>query len=62
MYKDFDNTILYESYIHRKDNLYNILEQLNKDKVELTELIGERGKINYQEFTINLLDKFEKLS
>lgn len=62
MNKYFDTNILYESYIYRKDNLYNILEQINKDKVEIIELIGNNGKINCEEFTIKTLDKFEKLS
>lgn len=62
MYKYFDSAILYESYIYRKDNVYNILDQINKDKVEITDLIGNKGKINYKEFTINSLDKIEKLS
>lgn len=62
MNKYFDTNILYESYIYRKDNLYNILEQINKDKVEIAELIGDNGKINCEEFTVKTLDKFEKLS
>ena len=62
LYNYFDSAVLYESYIYRKDNLNNILQQINKDKVEITDVIGNKGKINYKEFTINLLDKFEKLS
>lgn len=62
MNKYFNSTVLYESYIYRKDNLYNILEQINKDNVEITELIGINGKISYKEFTKNSLDKIEKMS
>ena len=62
LYNYFNSTILYESYIYRKDNLFNILDQINKDKVEIKEVIGTRGKINYKEFELNTLDKIEKLS
>ena len=62
MYNYFDSTILYESYIYRKDNLFNILEQIKKDKVEIKELVGTRGRINYKEFELNTIDKIKKLS
>lgn len=35
---DFDENILYESYIYRKDNFFNIYKQLKKDEVKLVEL------------------------
>ena len=56
--KYFDKKLLYESYIYRKDNLYNILNQLEQDKVKITKLLG-----NYNNKIITkTLDKIEKLS
>ena len=37
--KDFDDKVLYESLIYRKDTYANIKKQIDKDKVKITELI-----------------------
>lgn len=37
----FDEKVLYESLIYRKDNFFNIKKQLNSDGIELTELVKE---------------------
>ena len=56
--KYFDKKLLYKNYIYRKDNLYNILNQLEQDKVKITKLLG-----NYNNKIITkTLDKIEKLS
>lgn len=41
----FDENIIYESYIYRKDNFQNLKNQLKKDKVKLTGLIKQNGKL-----------------
>lgn len=54
--KKFENKEIYESYIYGKQNIYNIEKQMIKDNVEITELIGNRGKISKEEYQ-NVLDK-----
>lgn len=54
--KKFENKEIYESYIYGKQNIYNIEKQMIKDNVEITELIGNRGKISKEEYQ-NILDK-----
>lgn len=41
---DFENNIIYESYIYRRDTLLNIQNQLKRDNVRLTGLIQNNGK------------------
>ncbi len=46
--KDFENNIIYESYIYRKDTLLNIQKQLKRDNVRLVGLIQNNGKFYLQ--------------
>lgn len=59
--KKFENKEIYESYIYGKQNIYNIETEMIKDNVEITELIGNRGKISREEYQ-NILDKSSYLT
>lgn len=41
---DYDNNIIYESYIYRRDTFLNIRKQLNRDEVRLIGLIKDNGE------------------
>ena len=49
-FQKFPVNILYESFIYSKTSLENILEKIEKDKLEIQYLIGVRGKIKKQEY------------
>ena len=53
----FEDNILYESLIYRKDSYENMITQLRKDKVQIASLIGNNGQINNEEFKRNVLTK-----
>lgn len=59
--KEFEKKEIYESYIYEKQSIYNIEKQMIKDNVEITELIGNRGKISIEEYQ-NILDKSSYLT
>ena len=42
--------MFYESFVYSKTSLENILEKIEKDKLEIQYLIGVRGKIKKQEY------------
>ena len=48
--KQYDENILYESYIYRKDTYKNIQSQIKKDKVKIITLIGNNGIIYENEY------------
>ena len=48
--KQYDENILYESYIYRKDTYKNIENQIKKDKVKIITLIGNNGMIYENEY------------
>lgn len=53
----FEDNILYESLIYRKDSYENMITELRKDKVQVVSLIGNNGQINNEEFKRNVLTK-----
>lgn len=50
---DFNNNVIYESYIYRRDTFSNIRKQLNQDEVRLIGLIKNNG----EEYIKKVLDK-----
>ena len=48
--EEFEQKILYESILYRKDSYKNIREKIQKDKVQITELIGLNGIIHEREY------------
>lgn len=48
--EEFERKILYESILYRKDSYKNIREKIQKDKVQITELIGLNGIIHEREY------------
>lgn len=52
LYKSFNKKMLYESIIIGK-NYNEIIEQINDDKVKITNLIGKNGTININEYRRN---------
>lgn len=53
LYNDFENNILYESLIYRKDSVQNIIEQIKKDNIKISNLLGMRGIIRSEEYNSN---------
>lgn len=49
-YNSFDNNIIYESKIYKRDNFKNIRNIILSDNIKVTALIGENGIINEQEY------------
>lgn len=47
---DFDNTILYESFIYKKTQLKNIKEEIKNDKMIIESLNGMKGAIRKREY------------
>ena len=45
-----DLTILYESFLNKKQNFWNIKEQLKKDQVSVINLCGRRGVLSDNEY------------
>ena len=48
--EEFERKILYESILYRKDSYKNIREKIQKDKAQITELIGLNGIIHEREY------------
>lgn len=48
--EQYDENILYESYIYRKDTYESIKKQLEKDNVKVINLIGNNGIIYKEEY------------
>ena len=53
---DFDNSILYESYIYKNTSCKNIRKEIQNDGVNITFLCGKSGKIRKNEY-LNLSKK-----
>ena len=49
-FEKFNINMIYEGYIFKKDNIYNIRKQIEKDKIKIKALIGNNGIINEKEF------------
>lgn len=49
-FKDFDATILYESFIYNNTMPQNIVKQIDEDKINIVFLIGQNGKIRKKEY------------
>lgn len=47
---DFDNAILYESYIYKNTSSQNIKKELEKDEINISFLIGKNGRIRKNEY------------
>lgn len=54
--KDFNNVVLYESYIYKKTSPENIKNEIKKDEISITFLNGKNGRIRKNEY-INLSKK-----
>lgn len=54
--KEFEKEDLYESYIYRCGNIYDIVKDIAKDKIVIKSLIGTKGEISEEEYK-NTLDK-----
>lgn len=54
--KDFNSSILYESYIYKNTNPQNIIKEIEKDGVNVTFLNGKNGRIRKNEY-LNLSKK-----
>jgi hypothetical protein len=48
--KDFDTSILYESFIYKNTSPKNIKNEINKDDANIVFLIGRNGKIRKTEY------------
>lgn len=59
-FKDFNNVILYESFIKKRTIIKNIIKEIDEDKIEILGLLGQNGKINKRE--INNLSKNKNIS
>lgn len=55
-FKDFDSSILYESFIYKNTNPINILKELDIDEININFLNGINGKIRKNEY-LNLSKK-----
>lgn len=53
---DFDNSILYESYIYKNTSSKNILKEIEKDGINISFLNGRNGRIRKNEY-LNLSKK-----
>lgn len=49
-FKDFDNILLYESFIYKKTNIQNIYKEIKDDELYISFLVGKNGKIRKSEF------------
>lgn len=54
--KDFNPTILYESFIYKRTSIENIIKEINEDKIRILSIIGQNGRIRKRE--IKSLNKF----
>jgi len=52
MLDNFDKAILYESILYNKNRYQKIREKINRDEIEIIDLIGKNGVINKKEFEI----------
>ena len=55
-FKDFDSSILYESFIYKNTNPVNISKELDFDEINIKFLDGIKGKIRKNEY-LNLSKK-----
>lgn len=46
----FNKEILYESYIYKKTAPQNILKEIERDKIKITQLLGKNGYIDKKEY------------
>jgi len=53
---DFDNSILYESYIYKNTSSKNIMSEIAKDGINISFLNGKNGRIRKNEY-LNLSKK-----
>lgn len=53
---DFDNSVLYESYIYKNTSCKNIINEIEKDGVNISFLSGKSGRIRKNEY-LNLSKK-----
>ncbi len=53
---DFDNSILYESYIYKNTSSKNIIKEIEKDGINISFLNGKNGRIRKNEY-LNLSKK-----
>lgn len=49
-FKDFNNILLYESFIYKKTSSQNIRKEIAEDSLHILSLIGKNGKIRKSEF------------
>lgn len=49
-FKNFDNTLLYESFIYKRTICKNIKKEINEDEVSIISLNGKNGRIRKSEF------------
>ena len=64
-FQNFDQTILYESYIYRKDTYKNIIKKLEEDKIKICTLVGNKGNIKkyeYDRLNKNMLNNQRKIA
>ena len=59
-FKDFNNVILYESFIKKRTIRKNIIKEIEEDNINILTLIGQNGKIRKAE--INNLSKNKNIS
>lgn len=59
-FKDFNNVILYESFIKKRTIRKNIIKEIEEDDINILTLIGQNGKIRKAE--INNLSKNKNIS
>ena len=59
-FKDFNNVILYESFIKKRTIRKNIIKEIEEDNINILTLIGQNGKIRKTE--INNLSKNKNIS
>ena len=59
-FKDFNNVILYESFIKKRTIRKNIIKEIEEDDLNILALIGQNGKIKRAE--INNLSKNKNIS
>lgn len=54
LYDDFENNVLYESLMYRKDNIKNIINQIKEDNIKISNLLGKRGIIKREEYITDI--------
>lgn len=62
-FANFDQTVLYESFIYRKDTYKNIINKIYEDNIRICTLVGDNGNIKkyeYERLNKNKLDNKRK--